>query len=71
MICQRLTDAGIQPLASGASGKLTTGSQDIYVQDTDLDRARAVLKDAEAVSDQELTELSQDATRQTDPSSEA
>jgi hypothetical protein len=38
----------------------------VYVEESDLDRAREVLKDAEEVTDEELTKLSE-ATQLTQP----
>jgi hypothetical protein len=62
-VCQQLLEAGVHPLPLGASARLGTlaGRRDIYVADGDLERARQILKEIEAVSDQELAKLSEAA----------
>lgn len=69
MICERLTEVGVQPLPIGALARpgSLTGRRDIYVEDGDLDRAREILREAESVSDQELADESGAAVQQTHP----
>jgi hypothetical protein len=52
MIRQRLSDGGIQSTAAPSGGKGATVAfgieRAIYVEDTDLERARAIVQEAEA-----------------------
>lgn len=60
----RLSDAGIPVLAQGAlqdKGVEFASSRDIYVDDRDLERARAVLAEGSDFSDDDLAALSQQA----------
>lgn len=50
MICQQLVEEGIQPQtinANPARGGTFAGSRDIYVEDRDLARAKALLESFE------------------------
>jgi hypothetical protein len=69
MIYQRLTEAGVQPLSIGSEARPASldGGRDIYVEDQDLDRARQILRRAESVSEQELSDESQGAVQQARP----
>jgi hypothetical protein len=60
----RLADAGIPVLAQGAlqdRGVPLASSRDMYVNDEDLERAKAVLAEASGFSDDELAALSEQA----------
>jgi hypothetical protein len=60
----RLSGAGIGALAQGAlqdKGIELGTSRDIYVNDEDLDRAKAVLAEGASFTDDELAELSEQA----------
>jgi hypothetical protein len=62
IICARLREAGIVPVEENemiALRRLGNRRPDIYVDDADLARARAVLKEAESVSEDELIRLSE------------
>ena len=60
IICERLAEGGIiAAVQASGRGNAFAGGRDIYVQEHDLERAREILQDAEEVSDEELTELSE------------
>ena len=57
----RLTEAGIHAWESNSLGGRpgSAGPRDIYVDDADLERAMAVLKEAQDVSEEELDALAE------------
>ena len=61
IILERLSEAGVQAVQQGPLAPRVgyPGGRDIYVEEQDLDRARAALKAAEGFSEEELTELSE------------
>lgn len=64
LIRSRLQDAGITALMHGgglAAYTQESGTQEIYVEDADLERAREVLKPYEDISEQELVEAEEEA----------
>ena len=66
MVCDLLRAAGIDAIAKG---DLTAemgdfGPYPVYVEDVDLERARAVLEDATRLSDDELAEAAEAAADQ-------
>ena len=69
MICQRLMEGGVQVLPVGTSARPASlgGGRDIYVEDADLERAREILRDAESLSDEDLSEATEGAVQQTQP----
>jgi hypothetical protein len=69
LLCGRLSQAGIHAVSQRTIGGPEWGSSGgryVYVDETDLDRARALLKSAEgSISDDELARLSDEAGRET------
>jgi hypothetical protein len=67
LIVQRLAAAGISAVSHLSSGNPefgASGGRRIYVEETDIERAREALADAEpAFTDDELAELSEQAAR--------
>jgi DNA-binding IclR family transcriptional regulator len=67
LIVQRLAAAGISAVSQLSSGNPefgSSGGRTIYVEEADLERARAALADEEpAFTDDELAELSEQAAR--------
>lgn len=65
MICQRLSESGITAIPERSIGGPTwgrSGAQDVYVDESDLERARALLaSEAQPVSDEELARLAEEA----------
>jgi hypothetical protein len=70
LICQRLAQAGIVAVAQRSIGGPEwgmSGTQYVYVEPADLDRAREVLGAPDELSEDELARLSQEApTREGD-----
>jgi hypothetical protein len=68
LTCARLREAGIVAIEQRASGNPEfggSGARYIYVSDTDLDHARAVLAvEEQPFSDEELAQLSEQAARE-------
>jgi hypothetical protein len=68
LIVARLAQAGVSAIEQRASGNPEfggSGGRYIYVQETDLERARAVLAvDQPPFSDEELARLSEEAARE-------
>jgi hypothetical protein len=68
MVIALLSEAGIQTMPQRSIGGPEfglSGARDVYVEEDDLERAREVLKASEgAVSDEELTRLSEQAGRE-------
>jgi flagellar biosynthesis/type III secretory pathway M-ring protein FliF/YscJ len=68
LIVQRLAQAGISAVSQLSSGNPefgASGGRTIYVEEDDVERARAALADAEqGFSDEELAELSEQAARE-------
>jgi hypothetical protein len=66
IILGRLTEAGIHCMGSGGGRRRgATGARDVYVRASDLERARALLKEDEAPFDEdELARLSEEAGRE-------
>ena len=68
LLVQRLAAAGISAVSQLSSGNPefgSSGGRTIYVEDADVERARAVLGDTEnEFSDEELAELSERAGRE-------
>jgi hypothetical protein len=69
MICQRLMEGKVQVLPVGTSARPASlaGGRDIYVEDADLERACEILRDAESLSDQDLSEATEAAVQRTQP----
>jgi hypothetical protein len=67
MICGRLLDAGIHAISQRNIGSAEwggSGARSVFVNDAEVERARAVLEtDEGAFSDEELTRLSEEAGR--------
>jgi hypothetical protein len=67
MVRVRLSDAGIQAVAQRSIGGPEwgwSGGRYVYVEEADVERAKALLKsDEEAFTDEELTRLSEEAGR--------
>jgi hypothetical protein len=67
MVVSRLAEAGITAVQQGTlvlgTPGGTAGAQDIYVNDGDLDRARAALKAAESISEDELVQAEEESAR--------
>jgi hypothetical protein len=63
MVCDRLREAGIDAVAKGdLSGYArAVGTHDVFVEDADLERARAVLGEAGSFSDSELVQAEEEA----------
>jgi hypothetical protein len=63
MVCDRLREAGIAAVAKGdlSARARAFGPYAVYVEDADLDRARAVLKEAESFSEDELVQAEEEA----------
>ncbi len=64
MVAERLSEAGIRFTVRLASGGIRLGAaaaRDLYVDEQDLDRARAMLEVDEGFSDEELARLSDEA----------
>jgi hypothetical protein len=64
LIIQRLAEAGIQATSQRSIGGPewgVSGSQYVYVEASNLERAREVLSASEGLSDDELSSLSEDA----------
>ena len=61
IICGRLTEAGIRHHLSGIAGRARGGVRNVYVEESDLDRAREILKESEGFSEAELARLSEEA----------
>ncbi len=68
LIVQRLAAAGVTAVSHLSSGNPEFGSSGgrmVYVEEADVERARAALADAEpAFTDEELAELSEQAGRE-------
>lgn len=68
LIVQRLAEAGISAVSHLSSGNPefgSSGGRTIYVEEADVERARAALADAEPeFTDEELGELSEQAGRE-------
>jgi cold shock CspA family protein len=63
MVCDRLRAAGVDAVSKG--GPLSayaqdSGTQDIYVADADLERARDALKEDQGVSEAELVQAEEE-----------
>jgi hypothetical protein len=66
LICQRLAEAGIQATSQRSIGGPewgTSGGQYVYVESTQLDRARELLAAGSGISDEELAKMAEDAGR--------
>jgi putative signal transducing protein len=61
IVLSRLTEAGIHGWESNSLGGRpgSAGPRDIYVDDPDLERAMAVLKEAQDVSEEDLDALAE------------
>jgi hypothetical protein len=73
LIVQRLAEAGITATSQRTIGGPewgTSGSQYIYVEAGERDRAREVLKTTEGISDEELARLSEQASPAAEPGQE-
>jgi Putative prokaryotic signal transducing protein len=70
MVVGRLADAGITAEIRGPimvrSGDVQ-GGRDLWVEERDLERARAALKDSEGIDEAELARLSEAAGREQGP----
>jgi hypothetical protein len=68
LIVQRLAEAGVSAVSHLSSGNPefgASGGRTIYVEEDEVERARAALADAEAgFTDEELAELSEQAARE-------
>jgi hypothetical protein len=66
LICQRLAEAGIQATSQRSIGGPewgTSGGQYVYVESTQLDRARELLAAGSGISDEDLAKMAEDAGR--------
>jgi hypothetical protein len=63
MVCGRLGEAGISAVPKGdlSADSRDLGAYGVYVEDVDLDRARAVLHEAESFSEDELVQAEREA----------
>jgi hypothetical protein len=70
LIVQRLAETGITATSQRTIGSVewgASGSQYIYVEAAQRDRAREILKTAEGISEEELTSLSEQPSPPTRP----
>jgi hypothetical protein len=71
LIVQRLAQAGISATSQRTIGSAewgTSGSQYIYVEATQRERAREVLMATEGISEEQLARLSEQSSRAAEPS---
>jgi hypothetical protein len=66
MVCDRLREAGIGAAPKGdmSAESRDLGPYEVYVEDADLDRAHAVLRDAASVSEAELVRAEEEDAAQ-------
>jgi hypothetical protein len=67
VIAARLADAGVKAVVEGSMvdrGEIAGRSHDVYVDERDLDRARAALQASQDFDEDELTRLSEESYRE-------
>jgi hypothetical protein len=70
LICARLRDAGIGAMAQGGMYGARAGlggTREVYVEEKDLERARATLGASERISEDELAKAAEEAGSVTPP----
>jgi len=67
VITGRLADAGVKAVVEGSMldrGEIAGRSHDVYVEERDLDRARATLEASQGFDENELARLSEESYRE-------